>query len=486
MIRYITALAAVLIACSSGGGPGPQPPVPAPVVPDAGVAVTDPIPAEEPPPPTTITDAILEAEPPAPANASGTMTRALKLYDQRDYHAAHLMFHKLLTEELPSAANRHRGELYLAKTVSRLGFYIPAYAMFSRIVQQGGAHPYMREAATWLVWMVPKVWFAAGAVPASLLDDPAVEPFADELRYRLAISAITRSAIADAVQLVEQIDPASAFHADASIALATTLWRVGKSAAALDVLSKVTADGERGARVAMIRGSALLRDKRYDEAIAAYEQAAAYRSMFLDEATFAVSAARLARDGKLGVLADGGMDWLAQIAYYDYCRRGPSHDAFGQFRGLSDTVSSEIKAFATRYEDPADLYDAVRKVLAGETSMSDRARFFVDMVMDMETPAEMLSFAAELESEMAIFFAQDDAWKSSEAAAEISQEIALNMSLAQADAGRVAVELLELIAQEIEGIALESEGIVVATLDEPGDGFTMLKRACPPESTTTP
>jgi tetratricopeptide (TPR) repeat protein len=479
MTRYIAAVAAVLLACSSGAAPGPQLPVDPIDVADAGVSIEEPIPQEEPPPPTTITDEILEREPPVSTNPSRTMARALKLYELADYHSAHLEFHKLLTEELPSAANRYRGEMFLAKTVARLGYHIPAYAMFSRIVQQGTAHPYMRPAATWLIWLVPKVWFAAGVVPLSLVDDPEMAPISDELRFRLAVSALTRSAVADAVLLVESIDPASPFHALASLELATTLWRVGKATAALEVLSRVTADGEQGARAAMVRGSALMREGKFDEAIASYEHAATYHSKYIDDAAFAVSAATLGRDGKLGALADDGVDWLIQISYYDYCLRGPSSDAFGQFRGLSDTVASELKAFVTKYEDPAELYDAVRKAMAGGTSMSDRARFFVNIVMNMDTPAEALEFAAELEAEMAIYLAQDEAWKSSAAAAEIHQEIALNMSLAQTDSGRIAAELIELMAQEIEGVALETEGIVIATLDEPGDGFTMLKRACP-------
>ena len=471
------AMVAIAVACSSGAAT-PQLPVEQVVVADAAVEQA-PLPVAEQPPQTSITDALLEREPPPPASPSKTLAKALKLYELADYHSAHLVLYELLTEQLPSAENRQRAAFYLAKTASRLGFHIPAYARFARIVEQGPSNPYATAAATWLLWLVPKVWFAAGVVPPAIVDDPEVGPFIDEARYRIAVSALTRSDLAAAVQLVEAMDPASAFHAPASLQLATTLWQFNKAASALDVLGRVDATGELGARVHMVRGSAFLRQGKHDEAIAQYAIASTFESMYQDDAVFAESAARLARDGKLGTLTDTGVDWLVQITYFEYCRRGTSADAFGQFRGLSDTVAGEVTAFATRHEDPAKLYDAVREVLAGGGTMSDRAAFLVEMVIDMDTPTEMFGFASELEAEMATYLAQDDAWKSSAAAAKFHQDIALNMSLAQADSGRIAGELLEQIAHEVEELARNTEGIVVAMLEEPGDGFTMMSKACP-------
>ena len=475
--RFAALVVAIAAACSSGS-PAPRHPVDRAAVSDAGALDGVPMPVAEPPPATTITDALLEREPLVPADPSKTLTRALELYAAGDYRAALVGFHTELTEELPSLDNRQRAQLFLAKTMSRLGYHIPAYAQLARIIEDGPSNPYGMAAATWLIWLVPKVWFAAIVVPHTLVDDPEVAPFVDELRYRLGVNALTRGELADATQLFEDIDPRSAFHAVASIELATTLWSIGKTASALAVLDKAAASGELGARIDMLRGSALMREGRYDDAIAAYERASTYQSILRRDATFAVSAARLARDGKLGELADGGMDWLVRIAYYDYCRRGVSADAFGQFRGVSDSIARELTAFATQFDDPAEQYDAIREVLAGGGTMSDRARFYVKMALSTGTPTQMFGFAAELEAEMALFFAHDDAWKATTVAAQIQRDIALNMSLAQSDSGRLAGELLEQVAHEIEQLTRDSEGVVVATLEEPGDGLTMLAQAC--------
>jgi hypothetical protein len=163
---------------------------------------------------------------------------------------------------------------------------------------------------------------------------------------------------------------------------------------------------------------------------------------------------RLAQGGKLAIsplaLPDTTVDGdepaaLAVALSLDYCAaRQPAADGLAAFK--RNKVDGELAAMLRR-DDNAEFYELVAKSRARtRPSAGDRV---LRAVLASPRVASAFAFVDELVRELGVLQKSDKAYQTTMAAAETLQELSVQLSVAQADAGKLARVRLEQLANEL-------------------------------------
>ncbi len=116
---------------------------------------------------------------------SKTLERAIKLYDVQDFYSATIEAKKVVDGQTgDSADNIERAQFFLAKSMFQIKFHVPAYVMFTQIIQAGGN--YRGASFKWIAGLhkvLPESILAPALADMTQaeLDDPALAQVREEL-----------------------------------------------------------------------------------------------------------------------------------------------------------------------------------------------------------------------------------------------------------------------------------------------------------------
>jgi len=449
-----------------------------------------------------------EGSPPSP-----TLQRATKLYDKGDYYSASIELKKVLDGETPdSAENKQRAEFFMGKTLYQMGYYAGALAYFDKIVQAGDKHAYHGATLKWLAALsrvLPEtsgILEKIGTYDAAALEDPTFDDVRDELYYLLGRHFYRKGGDGDfdtAIQLFEKVRPESGFYIKAKFFEGVTYVRKldGKDAlesfkAILVIDRERTAHKYSPAEIDEYTKLAILQMARvfysaqdFEKSIRYYEkldQDSPDWTASLFEASWAYfmitnNSKALGNIHTLNAPYFEDEFWpesvlLKSVIYYKYCLYDRAIEAIGEYDQKFRPLRKNLQDVVAKYEDNAEFYAYIKKVMAQKAGLDDVTQRLVMSVLIDKTLRKTFTWVDELQKELDMLGKSDKAWQTTQIAAEVLAELTLQKSLAEADAGKLAKERINRLIGELQELGRDGIKIKIEILNAQAEGISAKAR----------
>jgi len=436
------------------------------------------------------------------AAGSKTFDRAKKLYDKEDYYSASIEFHKVITGASGDPAEVvQNAEFQMGKTLYNMGFYAASLAYFDRILQQGQEHRYHSATLKWLAALarvLPEtsgILEKIGTYDATELDDPIFDSVRAELYFLLGRHFYRVGDFDQAVELFQRVDRASSVFIEAKFFEGVTYVRQYKGKPAVDAFKEILVIGaekpkeyspadvrdfEELARLQMAR--IFYSTQQYDTSIKYYEyleQDSPDWAKSLFEASWAYFM-KQNNSKALGNIHTLNAPYfeneffpesilLKAVIYYNYCLYDRAIESVAEYNDTFGPLRDDISKVLGKYEDNTEFYEYVLKIGDGSAGLSQQARALVTSVLEDRTLKKTFDWVTELKKELQALERADKAWKTTEIASEVLQELTVQSSLAQADAGRLARERIERLRKELQTLSRDGRKIRIEILNAKAD-----------------
>jgi hypothetical protein len=426
------------------------------------------------------------------AEPSHTLEHAVALYDRADYWSASADFVRVDSGETgDDAEGRERARFYLAKSLFQIGFYVPALAVFDRLIDNDDDHPYREPALKWILATADKT---PGPGPGALMwryrhHSDLADRFGsvrDAFAYELGRELARRDQLADADEWLSSIPKGSKYYVRASLALERVLFQRKKTNSAIDAGLVAARDPELATDAVRL---IVQWTRRLGDPV---KGITALRTIAQTESTAgALATLELSR---LAVEDVGGLPGLPKLAAVPFdaivlataCKPGGSEDVLAEALPMIKTVRGQIGKLV-EVEDNAELYEVVKTGL--RDSGDNPAVSAIRLALDDVEPRERIAWLLEIQHELDQVRNADKAWQTTAVAAEVLQELSVQASVAEADVGKVLRDRLKLLDRDLAAIEKVFEqpvslpaGPSIAT----GRGFAVTDIACHGARAPTP
>lgn len=418
--------------------------------------------------------------PPDNKPPSKTLERGIKLYDTGDdYKAASIELYKVVSGKTPdSKANQQRAEFFLGKTLYKMGYYAGALAYFDAIVQLGHGHRYYGATLKWLAALsrvlpdTSGILAKIGTYDPEQLEEPVMDDVRDELYYLLGRYYYSAGQLDSAIAMFQRVDVTSPFYLEAKFMEGVTSVRKYEGKPAVRAFKDLLVIGQerpkeyKGAEIDKFEELARLNlarifysTRQYNLSIKYYEKIP-QSSPDWTESLFEASWAYFMKSNNskaLGNIHTLNAPYfenqffpesvlLKAVIYHKYCLYDRAMEAVLEYDALYRPLREDLKAILAKHEDNTEFYKYVLTILDGKAGLADRTRRLVVGSLEYKKALQKsFNWVEELDRELAKLEDADKAWRTTEVASRVLQELALQKSLAMAEAGRLA-------RQEIEGV----------------------------------
>lgn len=411
---------------------------------------------------------------------SKAMEKAMKLYESNDFYMASIELHKVVEGETgDSEANQQRAEFWMGKTLYHLGFYSAALSYFDRIVQKGESHGYYNATLKWLASLSHNLPESAGILKKigkynrSQLEQPALEKVKSELMYLLGRFHYSEGNFKDAIELFSAVPQSSKYFARAKFMEGITYVRqfqAKPAAAAFRVLLRTAQEAPATNEIKEYEELATLSlarvfysTKQFDLSIKYYDQISQTSSNWLP-ALFESSWAYFQRNnfskalGNIHTLNSPYFNSyffpesviVKAVIYWKHCLYDLAEEAVREFNEKYPALQKQIDELLAQSKDPSEFYELAVKLRQGTKSgFPDAIVRLAKASMDDRTLQKTFDYVSELDRELKQVENADPAWKATAIAGVIMQDLALQKSLAQREAGELAQGRLKRLGGEI-------------------------------------
>jgi len=449
-------------------------------------------------------DGGLEFEPESAQSGppSKTLERAVKLYDKKDWYSASIELEKVISGE--SGANKQRAEFFMGKTLYQLGFYAGALKYFVAIVEAGPAHTYHAATLKWLAALsrvLPEtsgILEKIGTYDPSALEDPIMSEVRDELYYLLGRNFYKRGGDGDfakAIELFGRVSRDSEFFIKAKFFEGVTYVRQFEGKPATDAFKEILVIGQerppqyKPEDITQYNELAILQMARvfystqqFDTSIKYYEkldQASPDWTLSLFEASWAYYQ-KTNNSKALGNIHSLNAPFfedefypesvlLRAVIYFNYCLYDRALEAIQEFDTKYKPLTKNLKDLMEKYDDNAEFYDYIKKVIAGKAGLDDKTQRLVMSVLADKTIKKEFAWVDELQKESDALLQSDKAWQTTAIAADVNAELTVQKSLADGQAGKVARDRVERLYKELSQFARDGRKIQYEILNAMAD-----------------
>jgi tetratricopeptide (TPR) repeat protein len=419
--------------------------------------------------------------------ATGMLTRALRLYEQGAYASASIELQRVLSGVSgDTAENVKRAQLVLGAALHRMGYPAAALGMFDRIVQEGPTHPRHMEVVTWLLVVGEVPGIEVGPYLKLYRDElDAVAATLDEagraaLLYQLGADRAVAGEAAEARALLERVAAGTKHYGRARLALARLTLARGELAA-----GEAAAIAKAGDPAAAADAARSIAESRYATgdragALAALEQLAAVAPA----AVFARSRMELERAGVLPGLAETPVATFEAVTVATACAQGFTERLLPRAAATIRNAREALDELLAVSDDNAETYEAVDRYLREGAARGAGAPRPSEIVVRMAlarigTP---VLWVDELTRELRRLQAADKAWQTTEVAAEVLQELTVQHAVATADLGKLFRDRLASVRRDLDGVAraLGTGAVAIAAGPKvaPGRGLIVTEAMC--------
>lgn len=409
---------------------------------------------------------------------SKAMQKALKLYENKDYYSASIELHKVIEGETgDSPGNKQRAEFWMGKTLYHLNFYSAALSYFDRIVQRGEGHRYFGATLRWLASLsrqLPEsvgILKKVGKYDRSQLEQPALEKIRNELFYLLGRYHYTEGNFKEAISLFAAIPSTSPFFARAKFMEGITHVRTYKAkpaASAFRELLRTAVEAPATNEIKQFEGLARLSLARvfysvrqFDLSIKYYDQIEPGTSGWLEslfEASWAHFQAR--HYGKaLGNIHTLNAPYfddrffpeshiLKAVVYWKHCLWQHSEESIKEFSLKYPALQKAMGQILNQYKDPTEFYGYAVSIRKRKDGLPPAVGRLARSVLADLTLDKTFKYVEELDRELNQIQQADPAWKATAIAGVVLQDLTLQKSLAERDAGDLAQRRLKRLGSE--------------------------------------
>lgn len=427
------------------------------------------------------------------APPSKTLERALKLYDGEDYYTASIELNKVVERQSgDDEGNVQRAEFFMGKTLFNLKFYSASLGYFTKIVDKGPAHRYYQKTLQWLASLSRFLPESAGVLEKigkynrQDLEQPALEPVRNELYYLLGRFHYNKGNFKEALELFGLVPDTNEFFARAKFLEGIVYVRDnnGKAAAesfrqilrkAKETKDKATLEFEDLANLSLAR--VFYATKQFPQSVKFYDKIPSESPEWLPslfESSWAYY--QLDNDSKaLGNIHTLNAPFfenefypesviLRAVLYFQRCNYERAMEAVVEFNQTYPQLREEILSVVKKFSDNAEFYKYVLKIRSGEAGLSERVQRAAEGALQDRTLAKTLDYVTELERELRQVDKADPSWKSTAIAGTVLQDLTLQKSIAENEAGSLARKRLERLASEIQELIKQAIKVEYETL----------------------
>lgn len=435
------------------------------------------------------------APPPDTTPPTKTLQRAAKLYDRKDYESASIEFAKVINGETEdSLANKQRAEFFMGKTLLQMKYYAASLSYFSRIVELGTGHLYYGVTLKWLAALsrtLPEtsgILKLIGAYNPSDLEQPVLEDVRNELYFLLGRHFYNDGDFEQAISLFGSVEKTDPFFVKAKFFEGVTYVRQYKGKPAVEAFKDIlviaeerpsyytSEDIEQFQELAWLQlARVFYSTQQFDTSIKYYEKLTQKSpdwlpSLFEASWAYFMKTNNSKALGNIHTLNAPYFETeffpesilLEAVIYYKYCQYDRATAAVANYKRIYKPLKKNIKEMLGKYEDNAEFYAYVKKILKGKAGLEETTQRLVLSALGDKRLKKTFAWVDELDKELKMLTKSDKAWQTTSIAIEVLQELTLNQSLAQADAGKLARDRLDRLYNELtqlnrDGIKIEVE-----------------------------
>ncbi|HTE49807.1 MAG TPA: tetratricopeptide repeat protein [Kofleriaceae bacterium] len=448
-------------------------------------------------------DKKVKVEPPPPDNKpqSKTLSHGTSLYEKKDYKSASIELGKVLNKETgDSAANIQRAEFFMGKTLYQMGYYAASLAYFDRIVAKRTGHRYFGATLKWLAALsraLPEtsgILEKIGTYDPKDLEQPIMDEVRDELYYLLGRHYYRQGNFEQAITLFQAVKVESPFYVKAKFFEGVTYVRQYKGAPAVDAFKQIlvigqerpgyysTEDIETYNELADLQlARVFYSTQQYPTSIKYFEKLPQESPDWL-ESLFEASWAYFMRTNNSKALGNihtlnapyfeneffPGMAesvLLKAVVYYKYCQYDNALESVAEYNQNYAPLREDLEQILAKYDDNAEFFEYVVKIKNGRAGLSERTQRVAASSLADRQLAKTFAWVDELDKELKMREQADAQWVNTRVAGEVEQELTVQKSLAQADAGKLARERIKRLADELRELSRDGRKIRIETLN---------------------
>jgi hypothetical protein len=437
--------------------------------------------------------------------ASKTLERAIRLYEAKDWFSASIELKKVIDGESGDGVrNKQRAEFFMGKTLYKLQFYAGALSYFDKIATSGDSHPYHAATLKWLAGLSQKlpdtsgILAKIGSYNESALEDPAIGDAKDQLYFLLGRFFYSKGGDENfdkAINLFQQVSRDSEFFIKSKFFQGVTHVRKYEGKPAIEAFKEILVIGqerpkqyakadietyEELARLQM--GRVFYSTQQFDTSIKYYEklpQDSADWTKSLFEASWAYFMKSL-NSKALGNIHTLNAPYfedefypesmlLKAVIYFKYCLYDQAEEAIADYNEKFQPLAANLQQLLGKYEDDGDFYAYVVKVIAGKAGLDESTQRLVMSVLNDRTLRKTFAWVEELQLELDLLGKSDKAWQTTKVAADVLQDLTLQQSLAEAQAGKVARDRVKRLSSELQALSRDGSKIRFEILQGKGD-----------------
>jgi hypothetical protein len=439
------------------------------------------------------------------APASKTLERAVRLYESKDWFSASIELKKVIDGESgDSTRNKQRAEFFMGKTLYQQRFYAGALSYFDKIATAGDAHPYHAATLKWLAALSQKlpdtsgILAKIGSYNESALSDPSIGDAKDQLYFLLGRFFYGKGGDENfdkAIALFQQVGRDSEFYIKAKFFEGVTHVRKYEGKPAIEAFKEILVIGqerpkqyakgdietyEELARLQM--GRVFYSTQQFDTSIKYYEklpQDSADWTKSLFEASWAYFMKSL-NSKALGNIHTLNAPYfedefypesmlLKAVIYFKYCLYDQAEESISDYNQKFQPLAANLQQLLGKYEDDGDFYTYVVKVIAGKAGLDESTQRLVMSVLNDRTLRKTFAWVDELQSELDLLGKSDKAWQTTKVASDVHDDLALQKSVAESQAGKVARDRVKRLSAELQALARDGSKIRFEILQGKGD-----------------
>ena len=432
---------------------------------------------------------------------SKTLERARRLYEKSDYYSSTIEFYKVIKGETEdSEANKQKAEFFMGKTLFQMRFFAAALAYFDGIVQKGGAHRYYLPTLKWLAALAKVLPESAGILERigkysrDDLDAPALDPVRAELYYLLGRHFYREANFEQAVELFQLVPKESEFFVKAKFFEGVTYVRQYKGSPAIEAFKQILViaqepelrkmykagdvrEFEELANLSMAR--VFYTTKQFQLSIKYFEKLSQdspewVKSLFEASWAYYVQKGNSKALGNIHTLNAPYFEHeffpesviLKAVIYYNYCRYDRALEAIEEYVATYEQLREDLQKVVKRNEDDnAAFYQYVQKIRHGTSGLLERSQRLAQTALNDKTLVKTFDFVEELDREVRQYEGGDKSWKTTAIAGQVLQELTVQKSLAESEAGRVARERLDRTIKELTEYRRDARKVKIEVLN---------------------
>ncbi len=437
--------------------------------------------------------------------ASKTLERAIRLYETDDWFSASIELKKVIDGESgDSTRNKQRAEFFMGKTLYQLRFYAGALSYFDKIATAGDSHPYHGATLKWLAALAQKlpdtsgILAKIGSYDESALSDPSIGEFKDQLYFLLGRFYYSKGGDENfdkAISLFNQVSRDSDSFIKAKFFEGVTHVRKYQGKPAIDAFKEILAIGadkpkqynradietyEELARLQM--GRVFYSTQQFDTSIKYYEmlpQDSADWTKSLFEASWAYYMKSL-NSKALGNIHTLNAPYfedefypesmlLKAVIYFKYCLFDQAEESIADYNEKFQPLAANLSQVLGKYEDDGEFYGYVVQVMNGKAGLDEPTQRLVMSVLNDRTLKKTFSWVDELQRELDILASSDKAWQTTKVSGDVLQDLTLQKSVAESQAGKVARDRVKRLASELMALSRDGSKIRFEILQGKGD-----------------